>query len=246
MDFIIQICFAITGGVLPALIWLYFWLKEDDQHPEPNKLILLTFFSGMLAVPFALVLQIVANRLIPAASSVETLFFTNTLTAILVLTVWATAEEFVKYLAGYFGGISRKENDEPLDPIIYMITAALGFAALENTMFLIHPIFQGDTTTALITGNMRFIGATLLHVASSALIGIFIALSYYKSQKIKSRYFFIGFILSVILHVIFNSFIIKSGAFTLIGFATVWLSIITILIIFERVKVKINNKVQNI
>ena len=51
-----EIIFAISGGILPALIWLWFWLKED-LHPEPKKAISLTFFFGMLMVPAAFVLE---------------------------------------------------------------------------------------------------------------------------------------------------------------------------------------------
>jgi RsiW-degrading membrane proteinase PrsW (M82 family) len=239
MDFLIQLGFAITGGILPALIWLYYWLQEDKAHPEPNRLIIRTFIFGMLSAIAAIVIQKTTNRLVLQGVSVQLSFYTNYIPAMIALVIGATSEEVVKYLGAFFGGLRNKENDEPIDPIIYLITAALGFAALENTLYLIHPIFQGDTTAALITGNLRFIGATLLHISASAVIGIFIALSYYKNDYLKSRYLLTGFVLSAALHSIFNSFIIRSGTFTLIGFAIVWISIVAVLLMFEKVKYKI-------
>ena len=38
------------GGVAPALLWLWFWLKEDNQKPEPKGLIATIFFIGMICV----------------------------------------------------------------------------------------------------------------------------------------------------------------------------------------------------
>ena len=56
MDF--QVLFyAFFGGLLPAALWLWFWLKEDSVHPEPRGLIVVTFIAGMLAVAFVLPLQ---------------------------------------------------------------------------------------------------------------------------------------------------------------------------------------------
>lgn len=236
MDLLISISFAFLGGIIPALIWLAFWLHEDRKNPEPNRLILLTFFFGMLAVPVAFFLQFIFGNLLIGQQELRFAFESNYVAAIITMIIWAASEEIVKYAAAFLGGISKKANDEPIDPMIYMITAALGFAALENTLFLFEPLLLGDTTTALITGNMRFVGATLLHVTSSAIVGLFISLSYYKSALIKKHYLITGLILSIGLHTIFNSFIIRAGKFTVIGFAVVWLVSILLIYLFERIK----------
>lgn len=223
-------------GFLPALIWLYYWLQEDKKHPEPGFRIFNTFVYGMLAVPFALAFQVLVNIFILENKSIESVFASDIMTAIMALFIWASLEEIFKYVAAYRAGISKKDNDEPIDPVVYMITAALGFSALENTLFVFSPLLQADTTTAFITGNFRFIGATLLHVASSAIIGMFMAFSYYKRDFLKIRYLFSGFILSIALHTAFNSFIISSENFKLISFISVWIIIVGIIILLEKVK----------
>lgn len=235
MHILNTVLLALLGGILPALAWLSFWLREDS-HPEPKKLILKSFLYGMCAVPFALVAQFVINGLLIKGQSIQTVFFTNYPIAILAIILWAASEEYFKYKAAYNSGLINKENNEPIDPMIYMITAALGFAALENTLFIFWPLLAGDSTTAFMTGNMRFIGSTMLHVATSAIIGIFASFSFYKNKDLKKKNIVIGFIIAVSLHTIFNSFIIRSEEFTLIGFGTVWLTIIFIIMIFEKVK----------
>lgn len=217
------IFFAPIFGIIPALIWLWFWLKEDI-HPEPNKFVVFTFFMGMLAVMVTL----------PIQNFTKSFFESNT---ILLFTIWASIEEILKFVAGFIGGIHSVADDEPIDPIIYMIISALGFVALENTLFLIDPLVKGNMTELLITGNMRFIGATLLHVMSSATVGLFLAISFYKSKLWKRIYGLLGMIIAIILHTGFNLFIINwiSGNFLLV-FALVWLGIIIILLMFEKIK----------
>lgn len=236
MSFTNTILISLLIGFIPALIWLFYWLQEDKKHPEPGFRIFSAFIYGMLAVPFALAFQALINTMLLQNQQIEIVFQTKYIVALSTLIIWATFEELFKYIAAYRAGISKRDNDEPIDPVIYMITAALGFSALENTLFVFAPLLEGFTTTALITGNFRFIGATLLHVASSAIIGMFMAFSYYKKEVIKFEYLIVGFILSIALHTMFNSFIIRAENFTLIGFITVWIVIIGVIILLEKIK----------
>ncbi len=58
----------------------------------------------------------------------------------LLFIAWAFIEEITKFLAAYVTVLRRAEDDEPIDPVIYMVTTALGFAAAENTLFLLSPL----------------------------------------------------------------------------------------------------------
>lgn len=218
-----HVFFAPLFGILPALIWLWFWLKEDI-HPEPNKFIVLTFLMGMLSVIVTL----------PIQTFIKSFVAQNTITLYIL---WASIEEILKFLAAFIGGIHSKVDDEPFDPIIYMIVSALGFVALENTLYLISPLVDGNLTHVLITGNMRFIGAALLHVMASATIGLFLALSFYKTKLWKRIYGLLGMIIAIILHTGFNLFIINlidKSFFWVFGF--VWVGIVILLLIFEKIK----------
>jgi RsiW-degrading membrane proteinase PrsW (M82 family) len=228
--------YAFLGGILPAILWLTYWLREDKQRPEPIGMIAMTFFAGAVTVPVAFVAQTFLSELLLGGVSLETLFFTQYTAAISVIIVWAAIEEVLKYVAAWKTGLHTKLNDEPVDAMIYMITAALGFSAFENFLFILAPILDGQIETAVITANLRFIGASLLHVASSGMLGAVIAFSFYKKERMKKRYLLAGFILATTLHTVFNSFIIRSEQFTLLGLITVWVSIVGIILIFEKVK----------
>ncbi len=215
---------AIVAGILPALIWLSFWLREDRKNPEPKRVILKIFALGMLSVIVV----------IPLQKAVE-LAFPHFL--LLNLVLWALLEEALKYTAAYLGGVRSLDDNEPIDPLIYMITAALGFVAVENTLFILGPMLGHDILASLVTANMRFVGASLLHVVASGIVGSYLAFSFYKNQKIKHHMVFRGIILATAFHSIFNLFIVGGGKNGLtLSFMWAWVGVIALLWIFERVK----------
>ncbi len=240
MSLVHMIILIFVGGILPTFFWLFYWLREDKKNPEPKKLIFLTFFLGMAIVPIAGYVERYLNILIAKDPNIQPseIFYKSYFVALAILVLWAATEEVLKFFAAYFGGLGHRENNEALDPIIYMITAALGFAALENILYIYKEFSSVGyiTSSVVLTGNFRFIGSTLLHTASSAIIGLFLAFSYYKNWMVKKIHLILGLACATTLHTIFNSFIIRQENFTLIGFSIVWLSIIAIILLFEKVK----------
>lgn len=211
------------GGILPALMWLDFWVRKDS-HRAPRKLIIATFMLSMISVFLAGILEQVSSLFIQPYT-----YFS--------LFVWAFIEEAVKFAAVYAIALRSRFLTEPVDMIIYLITSALGFAAFENMIFLFEPISSGNILHSLGTLSFRFAGATLLHTISSGVIGLFLALSFYKSYGTKIFMGCFGFVLSVLLHTSFNRFIIIYEQKHLIFlFSAVWLGIITLLILIEKLK----------
>lgn len=218
------IVFALLGGMLPALIWLVFWLREDARNPEPRWLIFKTFLAGCAAVVLVLPFQKMVDTALPGMG-----FF--------AFLIWAMLEESFKWAAAYFVAIRGRDDNEPLDPMIYMITAALGFVALENALFIINPLFQSDVMGGVLTGNLRFIGASLLHIISSSTIGTALALNFYKPKRIRVLWGIFAFLLAVVFHTTFNLFIISQESLgTFLTFGTVWAGITILMLIFEKVK----------
>jgi len=183
---------------------------------------MLTFIGGMLAVPLVVPLQ---QWTFNESNMFET------------FAIWATIEELFKFGVAYFLVLRRKEDNEPIDPLIYMMTAALGFVAIENALFILNPLVDGHIIDSIITGNIRFVGASLLHTISSAAIGISMGLSFYKSRYAKQFYLFIGIITAIVLHTAFNFFIIKeASSITLATLGFVWITIVILMLFFEKIK----------
>ena len=232
--------FSLLGGVLPALLWLWFWLREDRLHPEPRGLLVFSFIAGMVAVLPALWLeQWVCGQVIVNSLSECPTGLTFARDVWFVIIGWAMIEEVLKYGASYYSALRKRDNDEPIDALIYLITAALGFAALENTLFLSGAIKTGGLFKGVDIGVLRFVGASLLHVVTSGFIGFCIALAFYKSRAAKRLFRALGITGAIALHTLFNFYILESAGdakMTFTVFAFVWLAIILLIIAFEKVK----------
>lgn len=214
--------YALLGGVVPAFIWLKFWLREET-HQEPRGKILGSFIVGMATVLFAIILEYIVNIYSPLYS-------------IITLSLWALIEESLKFGAAYFVALRTRFVDEPIDPTIYLVTAALGFAAMENIFFLMGPLLDGDVMKSLDTINMRFIGATLLHIICSGTIGAFLGYTFFKSPHVKKIATIAGLILATLLHTLFNGFIIRGENSLFEIFSYVWIAMFVIIAILQKIK----------
>lgn len=225
-------------GFIPSLIWLNFYFREDC-HPEPKHLLTKVFLMGIVVSPLAIFFQLLMLKcggisilqkfclpigvLLPSSPE----FFT-----------WsAFIEEVVKFYAIRIVILNDPEFDEPIDAMIYMMAAALGFAAIENTLivFQIHPDGVAVTINTLL---LRFIGATLLHALSSGLLGYFLAISWF-FQHHRKKLFVIGLIMATMFHFTFNILIYAfEGQITALLYTTALLLGMAFLIsiLFDRLK----------
>ena len=223
MNELLPILGATAGGVFPALAWLWFWLREDKRYPEPRRVIALAFLVGMVTV----------GLVIPIQQAVAAFVASTTI----IFIAWSIIEEVMKFLMARLTVLRSKQNDEPIDSVIYMVAVALGFAAAENALFLLSPLSGETFTQTLLTGNLRFVGAMLLHVLSSATIGVALALSFYKSKTHKRLYALFGVILAALLHSLFNFLILNTAEEHLLRtFGYVWIGLIVLLAVLEYVK----------
>jgi RsiW-degrading membrane proteinase PrsW (M82 family) len=127
-----------------------------------------------------------------------------------------------------------------------MVTAALGFAALENILFLSIILSKGQFALAVDVAIIRSIGSTLVHVSSSAIIGVFGSFSYFYKNSIQKKYLFFGFMFAILLHTLFNLFIINNSNLEKVGYISVWMFTMLILILFERIKKIKVSKIKNV
>lgn len=187
----------IVFGILPSFVWLMFYLRKD-HHPEAHQMVLKIFFWGMIIAVPAVFLEmgffdIVEGFRLPSALAVSLNVFIGV----------AFMEELLKYLIVQNQVLRHHEFDEPVDAIIYMIVAALGFAAAENILILLQlgPAVLWDK--AIEISAFRFLGATLLHTLASGLIGFFLALAILE-KKNRTKLIVAGLSLATLLHGLYN------------------------------------------
>jgi RsiW-degrading membrane proteinase PrsW (M82 family) len=198
-------------GLLPSAAWLLVYLRED-VHPEPKRFILKIFFWGMLIAPLAVLAQYVTLSFIDMAG-----FAAGATVALVML---AGIEEILKYLVVRTEIEDEPVFDEPTDAVVYMIVAALGFAAVENISiaFSFAPSGAAIKTAAIESAGfidaakvlgVRFAGATLLHAFSSSIVGWFLAWHFFRKKGLWTICG--GIALATALHALFNWLILNGS-----------------------------------
>lgn len=222
-----ELFIALILGILPGLVWLFFFLREDDR-PEPKSMIGRTFFAGGVAAITALVIEAWGDS-----------FFKNTLILtlphlleenIVPYLAFSLIEEGVKFLLVYLVVRRSRFFDEPVDAMVYMIVGALGFATAEN-MFLAYSNAGGDVFTLML---LRFVGATLLHALSSGIIG------HYWARGIKfgleGKFVVAGVVMATLFHALFNILVLQFDDYLVYPLALLVLIGFFVLYDFEELK----------
>lgn len=235
-----QAATLVALGFAPSLLWLTFYLR-NDCHPEPKYLLIKAFLMGIIISPLAVLLQL-------GFSELRTVFnFEFLYQGTPVFFLWSSlVEEFLKFLAVYLVVVRNPEFDEPVDGMIYMITAALGFAAIENVLVMFNLIPNG-AEMALNTLALRFVGATLLHALASGFTGYSLAMSWF-FQEHKKKLIFFGLTLATLFHGTFNMLIVfaQESANPVIGLVYTTFLLITlsflVSILFDKISERRTNQ----
>ena len=210
-------------AVTPSLIWLFFYLKED-LHPEPKYWLFIIFVMGIALAPLVIFLEMTLNRWGNSA---------------LIFLIAPLIEETAKYGVVHLALNKNLVLDEPVDGMIYVIVAALGFAAIENVFAIFSFIPVGSSGYLSATLNfmsMRFISAVALHGLASGIAGYYFAKFYFISKN--PILIFKGLFLATALHGIYNFFVIKNEAtfpIILTGFI-LGAAAILVIYLFNRLK----------
>ena len=136
----------IALAILPSLIWLFFYLKEDP-HPEPRYWLFVVFAMGIALAPLVISLEAYLSRFFD-------FFINNWNNVLLIVFIAPLVEELAKYGVVHLALNKNRVLDEPVDGMIYVIVAALGFAAIENVFAIFSFVPLGETGYLNITFNL--------------------------------------------------------------------------------------------
>lgn len=192
---------AVFLGIIPGIFWLWFFYRKDKYNPEPKRLIALVFFAGVLSVIPTFILEELFNAFI-APMELATGKVTDWRDTLQIFVVFffgvGPIEEFSKYLAVRISIYRNRNFDEPVDGVIYAVAAALGFATLENILYILS---AADVKGMLFIFILRFFLSTLAHIYFSAMWGYGLGRKKFKRGKAMVLK---GLILASFLHGLFN------------------------------------------
>lgn len=214
---------ALIAGVIPAFLWILFWVRETRARPRTIGSIFFAFLMGVCMVVLAL----------PVEKFM--LLFSHNPTVLTVL--WAGSEELLKFGAFLLVLLMSSAIESPIDYPIYMMIVALGFSGFENSLYFLQPLQSGTTNILILAGSMRFIGTTLMHAVVSCLPGVALGFAFFYNRRFKIWMAVVGLACAVIGHSLFNLFITESPDFTFfVIIFCVWLATLALLVSFERLR----------
>lgn len=205
----------ILFGLVPSCAWLAYYLRKD-QHPEPNVMILKVFaFGAATAVIAHFIEPILAPSLRELTRTLQGVFVlsaegaTSLFYFLYFLLAVALLEELLKYCAVRVLVYPSEELDEPIDLMLYMIIAALGFAGMENILKFFELGVNPDPSRIVLLSAFRFAGATFLHALASGIFGYFLVIAWYE-KKSHALHAFGGLLFAAVAHALFNFSLIRA------------------------------------
>lgn len=173
-----------------AAIALYIYLKDKHER-EPLGLLLISFFYGALSVIVTLLISMPLEVILINKQSAAELFADAFFKVALV-------EEFSKFIFIRFILFRNKNFNEPFDGIVYAAMVGMGFATLENILY----VYQ----FGIPTGIMRMFTAVPAHACFAILMGYYLGRAKFTHQR-KLYYSLLALISATVFHGLYDYFL---------------------------------------
>jgi RsiW-degrading membrane proteinase PrsW (M82 family) len=150
-------------------VMLYIYLR-DRHEPEPLGLLVLSFLYGGVSTMLTLLISWPVNVLFLTKPDDAVHQFINAFFKV------ALIEEFSKFFFVRFVLFYNKNFNEPYDGIVYAVMVGMGFATLENVIY----VYQYGFTT----GIMRMFTAVPAHATFAIIMGYFLGKAKFTHRKV--------------------------------------------------------------
>jgi len=188
MNSLVLLALALAPG---AAIGLYIYFK-DKYEREPIGLVVMSFFMGVVSTVITLLISWPVNWIIPVN---EKSVSEQALHAFILV---AFIEEFSKFIFVRWVLYPNKNFNEPFDGIVYAVSVSLGFAGLENILYVM------NSNDGVATGIMRMFTAVPAHATFAVLMGYFMGIA--KCEKGKSHDVWYGLAAATLFHGAYDYF----------------------------------------
>lgn len=186
-------------AVLPVIVLASYIYKKDKYEKEPIGMLLRAFFLGVLAILLDLVVVETINVMIPGSTVFYQAFFEA-----------GIPEELCKW-ALFMIFIWRNKNfNEFFDGIVYACFIGLGFACIENIMY----VFGNETFGgAFATGVMRALLSVPGHFLFAVIMGYFLGMAKFRPEQ-RRKYIILSLVCPMLAHGLFDYLLMLSSAFS--------------------------------
>jgi protease PrsW len=184
---------AIPLAIAPGVGIVFFIYFRDKYEKEPFRLLRNCFLFGLLSIVPAILIELGMGRL----GLNENQGILKTL--VYAFFVVGLAEEMSKFFFLRVYAFPKKDFNEPFDGIVYSIMISMGFATIENVMYV---AFEGLGTAVL-----RMFTAVPLHAVCAIFMGYFVGKAWFAKHRTWNMILGCGF--AVFIHGLYDFFLFQ-------------------------------------
>ncbi len=186
-------------AIAPVFIILAYIYVRDKYNKEPVGLLIKCLVGGMVSVIPVLIFGLILSLFLPAFGRVSDAFFQSFFIA-------ALNEEFFKFLFVMAIAWNSVHFDERFDGIVYAVYVSLGFALVENILYVFsaEEVFMlGNIAPQLELGILRAFTAVPAHAIFGITMGYFIGMAKFNREK-RGNYLILALLIPILLHGFYN------------------------------------------
>ena len=184
----------LTAAIAPGLALLSYFYLRNQMSTEPRRTLLHSFIYGALITFPILFIQFVLQE----EGTFSSQFVTNVIFT-------STIEEFFKWLVIFIAILRHVEFDDPYDGILYGAAVSLGFATVENVIYLL--AFGVDTAF------MRALLPVSSHALFGVVMGFYFGKSKFSGKEHQMEYLVLALAAPIVLHFIYNTILTLEGSY---------------------------------
>lgn len=179
---------SILAAVAPVIILLTYIYSKDRVAPEPTDLLFKSFRYGLLSA-LAVMVVMAPFAINTAPSTLLQAAGTSFLGA-------GIPEEFAKWIFLYLLIWHSTQFDEYIDGIVYAVFISLGFACLENVLYVLEGGMGVAFTRALVSVPAHFLFGVVM--------GYYFSMARFKPEQ-RTRYMVLSIVVPIVLHGCFDT-----------------------------------------
>lgn len=174
----------VTVAVAPALALFSFFYLRNQLATEPRNLLQTFIFGAALTFPILFVQYVLKEEHIFSSPIIQDVFFTGTI------------EELFKWLLLFLFIYKNVQFDDPYDGILYGAAISLGFATVENVLYLV----SYGVNEALLRALLPVSG----HALFGVVMGYYFGRAKFSAKANEKKWLAVALLAPVSLHIIFN------------------------------------------
>lgn len=200
-----ELMILIFLAFLPVLL-ITLYIYHKDKNKEPTILLLKLFILGILSCVLVIEITSIMKIFLPFMTRANRYanyfnFFLYTFIGV------GFVEEFCKWIIVYFIGYNSKEFNETFDIIVYSVFVSLGFALIENIMYIL-------SVKTLKTAFFRAISSVPTHAFIAFFMGYLLLFaknnSIKKNNKQAQKYLLLSLLIPTFLHGLYDFCILSN------------------------------------